>query len=119
MEKLGINNLKPIVALGIEMGNVADKIGREQGVKRWMHIADLFDELLSLGKVDFKMVSKEIDDLDESEKLELNAFLKEKFNIVDDKLEVAIEGGLKLIADQYSLVKKAIKLANDLKSEEK
>lgn len=113
--KIGITNLKPIIALGIEMGNVADKIGRAKGAARYLHLADLFDELTGLGKVDFKLLDDEIKDLDASEREELHNFLKVKFDIVDDKLEMAIEEGLKIVEEAYGLVDRSINLVRGLK----
>jgi len=116
MEKVGISNLKPIVALGIELGNVADKVGRNTGATRYLSLMDLFDELTGLGSVDFKVVMAEIKDLDDVERMELHEFLKAKFDIVDDKLEMAIEDGLKIVEEAYGLVKRSMDLAKSLKA---
>ena len=116
MKKYGITNLKPIIALGIELGNVADKVGRAKGATRYLSLMDLFDELMALGKVDFKLVSKEAGELDTEERAELHSFLKAKFDIVDDKLEVAIEEGLKIVEEAYGLVNRSMALAKSLKA---
>lgn len=116
MEKLGITNLKPVVSLAIELGNVADKVGRNTGATRYLHLMDLFDELTALGSVDFKQVSKEIKDLDEAERKELHDHLKLKFDIVDDKLELAIEQGISIIDRQYSLINESITLYRSIKA---
>ena len=113
-KKYGITNLKPVLALSIELGNVADKIGRTKGAVRYLSLMDLFDELMALGKVDFKLLSEEIKDLDAAEREELHAFLKEKFDIVDDKLEMAIEEGIKIAEEAYGLVNRSIALAKGL-----
>jgi len=113
---LGIKNLKPVLALGIELGNVADKVGRQTGAARYLGLMDLFDELTALGSVDFKEVSKEIKDLDAQEREELHAFLKVKFDIVDDKLEMAIEDGLKIVEEAYGLIKRSQALYKSLKA---
>lgn len=115
VKKVGIANLKPIVALAIELGNVADKIGRAKGASRYLGIMDLFDELMALAGVDFKAVKEEVKDLDASEREELHNFLKAKFDIVDDKLELAIEEGLKIAEEMYGLVDRSIKLVKGLK----
>lgn len=114
-EKLGIVNLKPIVALGFEMGNVGDKMGRTKGAARYLALMDLFDELMGLAKIDFSKVKAEIKDLDASEREELHNFMKAKFDIVDDKLEMAIEEGLKIVEEAYGLVTRSIALAKGLK----
>src|SRR5690606_41545942 len=96
-QKFGIENLKPLVSLGIELGNVADKMGRSKGAARFGHLLMLTDEAMALGSVDFSKVKAEIKDLDESEKQQLKDHLKAKFDIVDDKLEVAIESGIDIL----------------------
>jgi len=116
MEKLGIKNLKPVVSLGIEFGNVADKIGRNTGATRYLHLMDLFDELTGLGSVDFKQVSAEIKDLDAEERKELHEHLKVKFDIADDKLEQGIEQALSIVERQYALVKESMDLVKSLKA---
>ena len=115
MEKLGISNLKPVVSLGIELGNVADKVGRNTGATRYLALMDLFDELTALGSVDFKAVGAEIKDLDAGEREELHNHLKAKFDIVDDKLEMAIEEGLKIVEEAYGLVTRSIALVKGMK----
>jgi hypothetical protein len=117
MKNLGISNLKPVVALGIELGNVADKVGRNTGAARYLGLMDLFDELTALGSVDFKAIGAEIKDLDDAETKELHEFLKVKFDIVDDKLEMAIEEGLKIVEEAYGLVNRSIALVKGLKEE--
>lgn len=114
-EKYGMENLKPIVALALELGNVGDKVGRTKGAARYLHLMDLFDELTGLAKVDFKKVKEEIKDLNAAEREELHTFMKVKFDIVDDKLEMAIEEGLKIIEEAYGLVTRSIELAKGLK----
>ena len=114
-EKYGIENLKPIVALALEMGNVGDQIGRAKGAARYLELMDLFDELMGLAKVDFLKVQQEVQDLDATERAELHAFMKVKFDIVDNKLEMAIEEGLKIVEEAYGLVARSINLAKGLK----
>lgn len=114
-EKYGIENLKPLVALGIELGNVGDKVGRTKGAARYLHLMDLFDELTGLAKVDFGKAKEEIKDLDAAEREELHTFMKVKFDIVDDKLEMAIEEGLKIVEEAYGLITRSIDLAKGLK----
>lgn len=114
-EKYGIENLKPIVALALELGNVGDKIGRAKGATRYLSLMDLFDELTGLAKVDFKKVKEEIKDLDAAEREELHNFMKVKFDIVDNKLEMAIEEGLKIVEEAYGLVTRSMDLVKGLK----
>lgn len=116
MEKLGIKNLMPIAMLTFELGNVADKAGRATGAARYLALMDLFDELMALGNVDFKQVAAEIKDLDSAESAQLHDAIKAKFDIVDDKLELAIEEGLKIAEEAHGLVQRSIALAKGLKA---
>lgn len=117
MEKVGIKNLKPVVALAIEMGNVADVMGRTKGVARFMALTALMDEAMAINGVDFKAVKAEIKDLDSAEKDELNAFIAAKFDIASDKLEGIIEEAVDLAADIYDVGAKAIALVKKAKGE--
>jgi len=76
----------------------------------------LTDEAMALGSVDFAKVKAEIEDLDASEKEELKAHLSAKFDIVDDKLELAIEKGIDILERAYSLVQESIALSKELKA---
>lgn len=116
-EKLGISNLKPILFLAIEMGNVGDQMGRTEGAARYGKLLGLADEVMGLASVDFSKVKAEFKDLDEAEIAELKADAKVKFNIVDDKLEMAIEEGLDILERQYGIVQDSIALAKKLKGE--
>lgn len=115
--KVGIQNLKPIVAMAIELGNVGDQIGRAKGVARFMALTALFDEAMALGSVDFKAAQAEIKDLDAAEKAELIAFIDAKFDIVSDKLEVVIEESLEIASELYDVAAKAIALVKKAKGE--
>lgn len=118
MEKLGIENLTPIVMLAFEMGNVGDRMGRTKGMARYLELTSLFDEVTALGKVDFSKVKGEIQDLDEVERETLLGKVRDKFDIVDDKLEAAIEEGLDIIDDVYSAVMRSIDLVKKFKKTE-
>lgn len=117
MEKIGIKNLKPVVALTIEMANVADVMGRTKGVARFMALTALMDEVMGINGVDFKQVKAEVKDLDAAEKAELVDFLKAKFDIASDKLEGIIEEAIDLSGEIYDVVGKAIALVKKAKGE--
>lgn len=117
VEKKGITNIIPVLFVAIELGNVGDKMGRSKGAARYGHLLQLTDELMGLGAVDFSELKKEIKDLDAQERLELHAKIKEKFDIVDDKLEIAIEKGLELLEMQYQVVEGSIALYKEIKGE--
>jgi len=109
-EKFGVENLKKLVALGLEMGNVADRIVQGSGASKWLAMVDLGDELLALTGVQWNQVGDEYKDLSEPEKAQLMAFAKEKFDIADDKLEAVIESSLGLVMKMEGVVKEAITL---------
>lgn len=117
-QKLGVSNLLPLIMLGVEMGNVGDKMGRTKGMQRYMHLTALFDEVTALGQVDFKQALAEAKDLDPSETQMIHEQLKVKFDIVDDKLELAIEEGLKIVEEAYGLVNRSITLYKGITKEE-
>ncbi len=114
----GVKNLWPMVALGVELGNVADDFGRSKGAARYLHLMDLFDELMGLGKVDFKLAKEELKELDGADRDELKSLTKAKFDIEDDKLEHAIEEAMDILEMQYQVVDKSLALAKSLKKSE-
>lgn len=116
-QKLGIEDVKPLLAVAIQAGNVADKMGHVDGLPAKVGtLVVLVPDLMALPGVHFDKVLPELKDLDEAEKTELLAFVKEKFDIVDDKLEAVIEGGLGLLIKAQALVSEAIALAKTLKA---
>ena len=114
--KLPINDLKPLVALGVEMANVADKIGHTKGPGKYAHLISLFDEVTALGAVNFKNVIPQAKDIDAEEMAELKTFIKEKFDIADDKLESVIEKALDIIQKQAEVVVDTIGLVKIIKA---
>lgn len=113
----GVTNLWPMVALGVELGNVADDFGRLKGAARYLSLMDLFDELMGLSKVDFKLAKEEVKELDEVDRAELKAKVKAKFDIEDDRLETVIEEAIDILEMQYQVIDKSINLAKSLKKE--
>lgn len=91
MEKYGIEHLKKLLALLIEMGNVGDQMGRLKGMARYMFITQLFDEMTAMADFKIEEAKKEFADLSPEEMAELESFLVEKFNIEKDDLEAVIE----------------------------
>lgn len=116
--KVGIENLKKCLALGIEIGNVSDKMTSTGGsiFSKLGHLSELTDEVIVATSAEFSKLSDEVSDLDDAEKAELVGFLKEKFSIADDKLENVIEGAIDILLDLESIVKNAIALGQTLKA---
>lgn len=115
-QKYGVENLWPLVAFGLEFGNVADKFGRKKGLPRYMTLTELSDEVWALGKVDFALAKKELGELSAAELGDLKGRAKDKFDITDDMLESAIEEGLDIAHRGYELVADSIALVKKLKS---
>lgn len=116
--KLGTENLKKVLALVVEMGNVGDKMGHTNGAAKYLELANLFDELAALGSVDFKQIVPEFKDLDAVEKQEILAFAKDKLALVDKDLEAKIEECLGLVVDMASVIDRAITLVQSFKKAE-
>lgn len=116
-ELVGVENIKKLVMLGVEMGNVADKIVQGGGVSRWGALMDLADEAMALTSVDFSKVDDEYKDLSDAEREQILAEVKVKFDIADDKIEGVVEGALGIALKLEGLVKESIALAMSLKEE--
>ncbi len=116
-EKFGISNLKIVVAVGIEMGNVADVMGRTKGAARYFALMSLTDELFALQGCDFSLLDDEIKDLSEVEGTELNSFIAAKFDIASDRLESVIERALTIVKKQADVIIESIDLAKYIKAE--
>jgi len=116
MEKYGIEHSKKFLAMLIELGNIADKMGRLKGMARYMHITQLFDEMTAMADFKFAEMKKEIDDYSVEEMAELENFIVEKFNIEKDELEKVIEKAFAIGLKVYGLLDE-LKLL--LKKEEK
>jgi len=113
---IGIENLKLMISLPIELGNIADKIGKEKEWKRWLNLIDALDEVVDVLKVDWKQLQQECADLSEAEKAELYKHISEKFDIANDKLEGAIEKSILILVTIASMVKESIDLFRALKA---
>jgi len=113
-EKVGIENLKPIVALSIEAINVTVACVTQKSVAPLINITD---EVFALGSVNFGELGKEISDLDAAEREELFKFVEEKFDIPQDDIEVYIEKGLRIAAKLAETGIEIYELVTEIKSE--
>lgn len=116
-EKIGIENLKLLISLPIELGNIADAIGRDSksGWKRYLKLVDCLDEVLDAVKVNYSELESELRDLDDVEKAELQKYIAEKFDIADENLESVIERSLVILQNIGSLVVESIALFKTVK----
>lgn len=116
MEKFGITNIKLLIGLPIELGNIGDQIGHEGGDwKKYFKLAGALDEVVDVIKVDWKQLKPEFDDLSEVEKAEIKQYLCEKFKLVDESLEIVIEKSFTILFNIGSSIKEAIELFKGLK----
>lgn len=118
MEKYGIENLKKFMALIIEMGNVADQMGRLKGMARYMFITQLFDEMTMMATFSYDQMKKEFEDLSPEEMAELEKFLIGKFNIEKDDLEAVIEKSFVIGLKVFGLIDELNELIRGEKEQE-
>lgn len=98
MSKIGIENLKKAILFGIALAMHAADALKDKKVS----LAEVFGFVPDLMKVpdlvqSLPAIKDELKDLDEAERTELNAYIKDKFDLPDDKLEAAIEGGVNIV----------------------
>jgi hypothetical protein len=118
MAKFGIENLKILIALPIEMGNIAGEIiaDSDKSWKRWLKFIQAVPEIIELMKIDWKMLKEEYLDLDDVERGELKEMMKTKFDIPDDKIESIIENSFSILFDVEASIRAAITLFASLKN---
>jgi len=117
--QLGVTNLKKCLDVAYELGNVLeDAAAPNQSLsQRLGHSMQLLDELMALPGVDFSKVDDEVRDLDDGDKAELLAHMKQKFDLDDDVLEAKVEEGVALAADLASTVVRSVKYVGTLKGD--
>ena len=115
MDKVGIENLKLILGLVLQVANTTDAIGRDTSPARWGLLFNLIGPTAAIGGLKLSQVAVEWKDLDTVEQAELKAFAKEKFDIADDALELTIEKALDIVSNQVAVVEDAIALAKSFK----
>jgi hypothetical protein len=110
MEKQGIDQLKKVVDVLAEGGNVAEKMLSEKAgpIAKATHLLKLSDELIGLAGLQPALLKEQFKDLDAAEKAELIAHAKAKLDLVDDAVEAKIEAGLDLAIEAVELVTKLL-----------
>lgn len=95
MEKLGIEKLKRLASIGIEIGGDIEKALEDGKVSLWEGLG-IVPNLKDLGFIikERKDIKAEYEDLSNAEKEELCLYIKEKFDLKNDKLEMIIEKSL-------------------------
>ncbi len=120
MEAFGVENIKKVLAAVLEGGNVAGKIVAAKGSK-WLAMAnlmDLVDEVMALTTVKWDLLDDEYKDMSASEKEDVMTFIKEKFDIPQNKVEAAIERSLSIAMKLEGIIKETIALVKDLQAAE-
>ena len=114
----GVEQLKKVLDVLVEGGNVADKMINEQGglMKRLAHLVSVSDELFALTGLDTDQLKKEWGELDEADRMALKDHMKAKFDLADDVLEAKVEAGLELAAQAGELVVDVVAFAKSLKA---
>lgn len=106
-EKLGITNLKRIIAFllitAVMLKELIAEFSLTRAVSFGFHVAENQD-LLKAGP----LALAEFRDLDEVEAQEISDFVGDEFDLENDELEYRIEEGLDLIPEGYSLIKRNI-----------
>ena len=117
MEKFGIANIKLLIGLPIELGNIGDSIGHEDSKnwKKWLKLLDILDEVVDLIRVDFKALKDEYNDLSEVEKAELKSYICDKFKLADENLEAVIEKSFSILFQLEIIIRDSISLFKNLK----
>lgn len=115
-EKYGIENLKKCIALGVEGGNVLDKVLHGSGIGKWGALMDLLDEVVAMGSVDWSLLDDEWKDLSNAERDELKTFVAGKYDVVDNKAEAVVEKAFSLVLKLDALARDAVELVEELKS---
>lgn len=114
-EPQAITELKPIVLLMGELGNVAEKLVN----KDFSSLFELTDEVIKLSAVDFKLAIAQLKDVDAVERAELKALLEEKFDLTNDGLEIIIEASLDCVEKGFSFVESLFTVAKHIKNYKK
>ena len=105
--KFGIENLKLLLAFIFAFVKIGDKMGHENNwASRMSHLFGFLPALMTLGAIKWDQLDDEVKDIDDLEKAELVVWSKQKFDIIDDKLEVLIEDGLEFAAFIGGIVSK-------------
>lgn len=114
----GISQIKKLLALPLEVGNVLDVILNEKDMstgKKLSYIFQLYDEAAALFTLDITQLRKEVTELDQTDKDDLKTFMRDKFNIKDDVLEAKIEESMDILDKIASLVQLIILFIKGIK----
>lgn len=112
MKKLGIENLKIIIGTGLEFQQAATAALEDDGKIDFVEGMSFLPQLTKIPNTveAAKKAPAEFLDLDDSEKAELSQYFSKRFDIVEDKIEEAIELSFEYALDTASYVLKMQRL---------
>jgi len=107
MAKLGITKLMGLIMFGIGVG-MKSANALEDGKVSLSELFSITPDLMAIHGIvkDFPEIKQEVADLDAEERAQISKEVQEKFDIADDDLEAAIEGGVRLgiaVLDEIAL----------------
>lgn len=105
-EKLGVEELKAVVLLGLHLGELVDSLSNGIGLDDiGPALRIVKDAKPALDAVKSGKILPEVKDLDAEEKEALKVWISEELDIADDALEAVIEKALSVIIDLTDLAK--------------
>lgn len=105
-EKFGVENLKKVVSFGCGLtGQIAESL---KDGWQWTDALSFVDEMAAIPGVvkTLPAVKQELSDLSTTEREELHAYIVEKFDIPNDKVEAFVENAIGVALNVLSLVEK-------------
>lgn len=105
-EKLGIQEVKQVLALGVSLGQLVEALSDGVGLGDIGKLVAVVKRApAGISAVKSGKVIPELKDLDDAEKTELKNWSKEELDLKDDNLEAKIEAGLWVAIDLCDLLK--------------
>jgi hypothetical protein len=108
---MNVDNIKKLVGLVIEAGNVIPEMTKDAGsFSKFVALGKMGDELIAIAGLDVEELKKEVLDLDAAEKAELIRYIEDKFEIANDNLEEQIEQAIEIGIELMSVLTDAYNL---------
>jgi hypothetical protein len=106
MSKLGIEQTKEVLGLGLSVGQLIAGLSDGIGIKDIGALVSVIKRVPSaISAIKSGQIIPELKDLEDSEKSELKSYVSANFDIDDDKIEAAVEAGLYVAIDLSDLIK--------------
>ena len=106
MEKLGTQELKDVLGLGLALGELVEALADGVGISDIAKLVGVVKKApAAVAALKSGKVLPELKDLDDAEKAELKAYAASEFNLANDKVEAAVEAGLGVVLDLADLLK--------------